>query len=72
MADLSRREQMMEQRNPPALAEQYETLDRMIAEASTMVPSYSRMADSIKLALSFTSRATELELLHVYYIHEHY
>ncbi|KAL6739660.1 hypothetical protein Aduo_013091 [Ancylostoma duodenale] len=47
MADLSRREQMMEQRNPPALAEQYETLDRMIAEASAMVPSYSRMADSI-------------------------
>ncbi|RCN53502.1 FYVE zinc finger [Ancylostoma caninum] len=47
MADLTRREQMMEQRNPPALAEQYETLDRMIAEASAMVPSYSRMADSI-------------------------
>ncbi|KAK6011225.1 FYVE zinc finger [Ostertagia ostertagi] len=48
MADLSRREQMMEQRNPPALAEQYETLDRMIAEASAMVPSYTRMSDSIK------------------------
>ncbi|KAK6748059.1 hypothetical protein RB195_000963 [Necator americanus] len=47
MADLSRRELMMEQRNPPILAEQYETLDRMIAEASAMVPSYSRMADSI-------------------------
>ncbi|KAK6028412.1 FYVE zinc finger [Ostertagia ostertagi] len=47
MADLSRREQMMEQRNPPALAEQYETLDRMIAEASAMVPSYTRMSDSI-------------------------
>ncbi|KAK5970348.1 FYVE zinc finger [Trichostrongylus colubriformis] len=47
MADLSRREQMMEQRNPPALAEQYETLDRMIAEASAMVPSYTRMSNSI-------------------------
>ncbi|KHJ95753.1 FYVE zinc finger [Oesophagostomum dentatum] len=47
MTDLTRREQMMEQRNPPALAEQYETLDRMIAETSAMVPSYSRMADSI-------------------------
>lgn len=47
MADLSRREQMMEQRNPPALAEQYETLDRMIAEASAMVPSYARMSNSI-------------------------
>ncbi|PIO67042.1 hypothetical protein TELCIR_11223 [Teladorsagia circumcincta] len=47
MADLSRREQMMEQRNPPVLAEQYETLDRMIAEASAMVPSYTRMSDSI-------------------------
>ncbi|VDN33382.1 unnamed protein product [Cylicostephanus goldi] len=48
MTDLSRREQMMEQRNPPILAEQYETLDRMIAETSAMVPSYTRMADSIK------------------------
>ncbi|CAJ0602562.1 unnamed protein product [Cylicocyclus nassatus] len=47
MTDLSRREQMMEQRNPPVLAEQYETLDRMIAETSAMVPSYTRMADSI-------------------------
>ncbi|VDM69099.1 unnamed protein product, partial [Strongylus vulgaris] len=47
MTDLSRREQMMEQRNPPILAEQYETLDRMIAETSAMVPSYTRMADSI-------------------------
>lgn len=52
MADLSRREQMMEQRNPPALAEQYETLDRMIAEASAMVPSYARMSNSIKYAFS--------------------
>ncbi|WKY05008.1 hypothetical protein Q1695_005763 [Nippostrongylus brasiliensis] len=47
MTDLSRREQMMEQRNPPILAEQYETLDRMIAEVSAMVPSYTRMSDSI-------------------------
>ncbi|KAK6057587.1 FYVE zinc finger [Cooperia oncophora] len=53
MADLSRREQMMEQRNPPALAEQYETLDRMIAEASAMVPSYTRMSDSIKYVLGY-------------------
>ncbi|VDM58358.1 unnamed protein product [Angiostrongylus costaricensis] len=47
MTDLSRREQMMEQRNPPVLAEQYETLDRMIADASAMVPSYTRMSKSI-------------------------
>ncbi|KJH52127.1 FYVE zinc finger [Dictyocaulus viviparus] len=45
--DLSRREQMMEQRNPPVLAEQYETLDRMIADASAMVPGYTRMSNSI-------------------------
>ncbi|VDO21027.1 unnamed protein product [Haemonchus placei] len=55
MMDLSRREQMMEQRNPPVLAEQYETLDRMIAEASAMVPSYARMSESIKYVL-ITSR----------------
>ncbi|XGW32161.1 hypothetical protein V3C99_010380 [Haemonchus contortus] len=61
MMDLSRREQMMEQRNPPALAEQYETLDRMIAEASAMVPSYARMSESINNGETmYTLAAAEL------------
>uniref|UniRef100_A0A0K0DDH9 Rbsn domain-containing protein n=1 Tax=Angiostrongylus cantonensis TaxID=6313 RepID=A0A0K0DDH9_ANGCA len=62
MTDLSRREQMMEQRNPPVLAEQYETLDRMIADASAMVPSYTRMSNSINNGETMYTLAAAEEL----------
>lgn len=48
LVHLSRREQMMEQAQAPAIVEQYAMLDKLITEVASIAPNYVRMATSLK------------------------